>query len=171
MHIVFKLLRFLTLLSNTLFFPLIFYIIVQSVDEFKADVQAAKAQGRRVGLSVGGADAHVEVTAVNNATFASSLLNILNTYDFDGIDIDLEQGAVASTDAEALGWAMRTVRNARLSQGKNCFFSMSPGMCINIISVNVSNCVCVCILITNINIHLFIYRIPILANWHVCQLG
>lgn len=107
------------------FFPL---ILVQTVADFKADIQAAKAQGRRIGISVGGADTPIAVTATNNATFASSLLSIMDAYDFDGIDIDFEQGSVSSTDGVALAWAMRTVRSARLAKGKQCFFSMSPGM-------------------------------------------
>lgn len=47
---------------------------MQTTAAFKADIQAAKAQGRRIGISVGGANSAMTVTSSNNATFASSLL-------------------------------------------------------------------------------------------------
>jgi chitinase len=40
---------------------------------FKSDIQAVKDQGRRVFISIGGADAPIAVTPSNNATFASTL--------------------------------------------------------------------------------------------------
>jgi chitinase len=45
----------------------------QSVVEFKSDIQAAKVQGRRIFISIGGADAPIAVTPTNNATFAGTL--------------------------------------------------------------------------------------------------
>ncbi|CDN42777.1 carbohydrate-binding protein [Paenibacillus sp. P22] len=67
--------------------------------QFKADVAYLQSQGKRVHISIGGANATVDLeTAANKASFVSSLKSIIDTYGFDGIDIDLE-GASLSLNA------------------------------------------------------------------------
>lgn len=65
---------------------------------FIAQVAALQAQGKKVLISIGGANATV---LLNNATeedqFVSSVLAIIGTYGFDGIDIDLEGASVSIT--------------------------------------------------------------------------
>lgn len=64
--------------------------------QFIAQVQALKAQGKRVGISIGGGGTTVKI---NNATeeniFVSSMLTIINTYGFDAVDLDLESGSLS----------------------------------------------------------------------------
>ncbi len=58
---------------------------------FITDIQALQAQGKKVLISIGGANGPIHL---NNATeisnFVSSMLTIIVTYGFDGLDIDLE---------------------------------------------------------------------------------
>jgi len=63
---------------------------------FLADVAALQAQGRKVLISIGGANATVHLDSdAERDQFVSSMLAILDTYGFDGLDIDLEGASVA----------------------------------------------------------------------------
>jgi chitinase len=60
---------------------------------FIAKIQATKAQGRKVLISVGGGETTVDLTTTaNKNAFISSMTTILTTYGFDGMDIDIEGG-------------------------------------------------------------------------------
>jgi chitinase len=67
-----------------------------TVAEFKADVAALKAQGRKVLISLGGANGtiHLDDAAARQA-FVSSMQGLINTYGFDGLDLDLEGASLA----------------------------------------------------------------------------
>lgn len=62
-----------------------------SIAELQADIATLQSQNRKVLISIGGATApiHLDNTSERNA-FISSMMNIINTYGFDGLDIDLE---------------------------------------------------------------------------------
>ncbi|MEZ4755324.1 MAG: chitinase [Flavobacteriales bacterium] len=63
---------------------------------FIADVAALQAQGKKVLISIGGANATVHLDSdADRDQFVNSMLGILDTYGFDGIDIDLEGASVA----------------------------------------------------------------------------
>ncbi|MBL7982709.1 MAG: chitinase [Flavobacteriales bacterium] len=63
---------------------------------FTADVAVLQAQGKKVLISIGGANATVHLDSdVERDQFVNSMLGILATYGFDGIDIDLEGASVA----------------------------------------------------------------------------
>lgn len=63
---------------------------------FIADVAALQAQGKKVLISIGGANATVHLDSdAERDQFVNSMLGILDTYGFDGIDIDLEGASVA----------------------------------------------------------------------------
>jgi chitinase len=63
---------------------------------FIADVAALQAQGKKVLISIGGANATVHLDSdAERDQFVSSMLGILDTYGFDGLDIDLEGASVA----------------------------------------------------------------------------
>lgn len=58
---------------------------------FQSQVQTLQAQGKQVLISIGGATAPVSLdNAMERDTFVSTMLDILNIYGFDGVDIDLE---------------------------------------------------------------------------------
>jgi len=68
---------------------------VQTQAEFISDIQALQAQGRKVQISIGGADAPVQLlTTADRDKFVSSMKTIISTYGFDGFDIDLEGNSV-----------------------------------------------------------------------------
>lgn len=63
---------------------------------FIADVAGLQAQGKKVLISIGGANATVHLDSdAERDQFVISMLGILDTYGFDGIDIDLEGASVA----------------------------------------------------------------------------
>ncbi|MDQ7907163.1 glycosyl hydrolase family 18 protein [Phytohabitans sp. ZYX-F-186] len=87
---------------------------------FKADVQALKARGKKVILSVGGEAGRVSVGDSGAATnFANSVFAIMQEYGFDGVDIDLENGL----NPTYMGQALRSLRSR---VGANLIITMAP---------------------------------------------
>ncbi len=65
---------------------------------FISQIQTLHAQGRKVIISIGGATAPVSLNnAMERDSFVVSMANIINTFDFDGIDIDLEGSSLSVT--------------------------------------------------------------------------
>ncbi|MBK9148886.1 MAG: chitinase [Flavobacteriales bacterium] len=65
---------------------------------FIGQVAALRAQGKKVLISIGGANASVHLDSDQERDeFVISVLEIIGTYGFDGIDIDLEGSSVAIT--------------------------------------------------------------------------
>lgn len=65
---------------------------------FLADVAALQAQGRKVLISIGGATGTIHLDSdAQRDQFVASMLDIIGTYGFDGLDIDLEGASVAIT--------------------------------------------------------------------------
>ncbi|WNO71983.1 glycoside hydrolase family 18 protein [Streptomyces sp. AM8-1-1] len=64
---------------------------VESVAEFKAAIKAKQAAGKKVLISIGGANGQVQLgsTAARD-TFVSSVSKIIDEYGLDGLDIDFE---------------------------------------------------------------------------------
>lgn len=68
-----------------------------------AEICAEKAKGRRVLLSIGGAAASIDLSQRAVAQrFVDTAVPILKTYNFDGIDIDIEAGLVAGPNYNTL---------------------------------------------------------------------
>lgn len=88
--------------------------------DFKADIAAKKAAGKKVILSVGGQNGTISVAnATAAANFASSALSVLREFGFDGIDIDLENGV----NAQYMGQALQSLRS---SFGSGLVIAMAP---------------------------------------------
>ena len=60
---------------------------------FITKIQTLKTRGKKVLLSVGGGGTTVDLTTTANTTaFISSMTSLLQTFGFDGMDIDIEGG-------------------------------------------------------------------------------
>ncbi|MGW4808430.1 chitinase [Kitasatospora sp. NPDC004272] len=71
--------------------------------QFKADIAAKRAAGKKVIISVGGQNGTVSVAnSTAAANFADSAYGLIQQYGFDGIDIDLENGVNSTYMAQAL---------------------------------------------------------------------
>ena len=71
--------------------------------QFKADISTLHSRGQKVIVSVGGQNGAISVgdsTSANN--FANSVYSIMQSYGFDGVDIDLENGVNPTYMAQAL---------------------------------------------------------------------
>lgn len=71
--------------------------------QFKADIATLHSRGQKVIVSVGGQNGAISVsdsTSANN--FANSVYSIMQSYGFDGVDIDLENGVNATYMTQAL---------------------------------------------------------------------
>ncbi|WP_346011819.1 glycosyl hydrolase family 18 protein [Streptomyces sp. SID3343] len=70
---------------------------------FKADIAAKHSAGKKVIISVGGEKGTVSVNSSSSATnFANTLYTLIQTYGFDGVDIDLENGINSTYMSQAL---------------------------------------------------------------------
>ncbi|MCO4819337.1 MAG: T9SS type A sorting domain-containing protein [Bacteroidetes bacterium] len=66
-------------------------VVTQNV--LKSKIQTLQSQGKKVLLSIGGATTSIDLTTtINKNAFTNSITAIINTYGFDGIDIDIEHG-------------------------------------------------------------------------------
>jgi chitinase len=71
--------------------------------QFTSDIQTLHARGQKVIISVGGQNGTISVTDTASANaFASSIDSLMNTYGFDGVDIDLENGVNPQYMSDAL---------------------------------------------------------------------
>lgn len=90
--------------------------------EFIQDIKDLKAKGQHVIISVGGAEGRIEINSADSADrFANGLISIIREYGFEGVDIDLEGGAVAGVDY--IADALRKVHN---EFGDNFIITMAP---------------------------------------------
>ncbi|MCX4764676.1 glycoside hydrolase family 18 protein [Streptomyces sp. NBC_01275] len=91
-----------------------------TVDQFKADVKAKRAAGKKVVVSIGGQNGTVSVSDGTSATnFANSVYALMQTYGFDGVDIDLENGLNATYMSQAL-------RSLSAKAGASLILTMAP---------------------------------------------
>jgi chitinase len=91
-----------------------------TVDQFKADIRAKQAAGKKVIVSVGGERGTVAVNdAASAANFANSVYALMQTYGFDGVDIDLENGLNATYMTQAL-------RSLSAKAGSSLIITMAP---------------------------------------------
>jgi chitinase len=71
--------------------------------QFTSDIAAAHGRGQKVIISVGGQNGTISVSdATSAANFANSVSRLMNTFGFDGVDIDLENGVNPTAMASAL---------------------------------------------------------------------
>ncbi len=106
--------------------------------DFVVQVTALRAQGKKVLASIGGATATVQLnSAQEQATFIYLMNTLLQTWDLDGVDIDLEGASLSMTggtiavpaDSTVIRFisAMRQVMtDYRQATGNKMFLTMAP---------------------------------------------
>lgn len=73
-----------------------------SVAEIQSDVQILHSRGKKVLLSVGGANGHVELrNATERQQFVNSVTSIVRQYGLDGLDVDFEGQSVHVNPGDA----------------------------------------------------------------------
>jgi chitinase len=88
--------------------------------DFRADVQTLHSRGKKVILSVGGEAGRVSVNDAASATrFSDTMFGLIQSYGFDGVDIDLENGLNPTYMAQAL-------RSLRSRVGAGLIITMAP---------------------------------------------
>lgn len=111
-----------------------------AVSDFTADVATLQSQGRKVLVSIGGENGTLILTsAAQKQSFITSLESILDQYNFDGFDLDLEGGTtlqldngdnnfMSPTTAKVVNLisACQQVIAYRQAKGKNCWLTMAP---------------------------------------------
>ncbi|WP_405880012.1 glycoside hydrolase family 18 protein [Streptomyces sp. NBC_01136] len=91
-----------------------------TVDQFKADIKAKQAAGKKVIISIGGQNGTVSISdSTSAANFANSVYSLMQTYGFDGVDIDLENGLNATYMTQAL-------RSLSAKAGSSLIITMAP---------------------------------------------
>lgn len=67
-----------------------------SVSEFQADIRHLQGQGKKVLISVGGANGTVDLSSEQaRQNFVRTMKGIIDTYGFNGLDIDLEGSSLS----------------------------------------------------------------------------
>ncbi|MBX8469350.1 chitinase [Pseudomonas sp. RIT778] len=95
--------------------------------EFRRQVGVLNSQGRAVLISLGGADAHIDLRAGQEQPLANEIIRLVETYGFDGLDIDLEQSAIDfAANKTVLPAALKLVKDHYAGQGKHFIISMAP---------------------------------------------
>lgn len=98
-----------------------------TTQEFRRQIETLHTQGRAVLISLGGADAHIELQNSDKDALRDRIIQLTDTYGFDGLDIDLEQDAISAKDnATVIPQALIDVKQHYRQQGKNFIISMAP---------------------------------------------
>lgn len=88
--------------------------------QFTSDIATLHAAGKKVIISVGGQNGTISVSDAASATnFANSVYSIMQTYGFDGVDIDLENGLNPTYMASAL-------QQLSSKAGSNLIITLAP---------------------------------------------
>ncbi|NSL89317.1 T9SS type A sorting domain-containing protein [Chitinophaga sp. Mgbs1] len=112
----------------------------QTSAQFLADVQYLQGQGKKVLLSIGGQNGSLNLTtAAQKQAFVTSMKAILDQYNFDGFDLDIEGGTSLQLDngdkdftnpttpkVVNLIAACKEILAYRKGQGKNGWLTMAP---------------------------------------------
>ena len=95
--------------------------------EFRRQVGVLNSQGRAVLMSLGGADAHIALNPGHEQPLANEIIRLVETYSFDGLDIDLEQSAIDfASNKIVLPAALKLVKDHYAAEGKHFIISMAP---------------------------------------------
>jgi len=78
-------------------------------------------------ISLGGADAHIQMRAADETAFVNEIVRLVTTYGFTGLDIDLEQAAIQAGDNRTvIPSALKKVKDRYRGEGWNFVIGMAP---------------------------------------------
>ena len=111
-----------------------------TVADFKADIATLQSQGRKVLLSLGGENGILQLnTTANKTSFVTSMKSLMDQYNFDGFDIDLEGGSnlvlntgdnnfMSPTTPKVVNLiaGIKEIISYRKGLGKDCWLTMAP---------------------------------------------
>jgi chitinase len=106
-------------------------------NDFIAHIQSLQSQGKKVLLSIGGAGVSIDLTTLSNKNaFISSITSIVDTYGFDGIDIEsgnsilIAGGTIAAPTSVAqinlIDAIAQIMSNFRASNNYKMLLTMAP---------------------------------------------
>lgn len=98
-----------------------------SPTEFKNQVEQLNQEGRAVLMSLGGANAHISLQKGQEIEYANAIIDIAETYGFNGIDIDLEGSSIsAGSNQTVLPEALKIVKNHFADKDEYFMITMAP---------------------------------------------
>jgi chitinase len=108
--------------------------------QFMADIVAAHAKGQKVIISVGGQNGSITVSDATSATnFANSVHQIMTTFGFDGVDIDLENTVSPTFMGSALRQLVALSPGAIITMAPETLFMQSTGATYFQLALNVKD--------------------------------
>jgi chitinase len=94
---------------------------------FIEQVKGLHDQKRFIILSLGGANAQINLRYNQKQNFYQEIINEVDKYDFDGIDIDLEGDSIGAGDnVKVVGEALKEVKAYYQGQNKDFYITMAP---------------------------------------------
>ncbi|MGF1736465.1 Ig-like domain-containing protein [Photobacterium satsumensis] len=94
---------------------------------FKQDIQALQADGRKVVLSLGGAEGTIILNNdASEQAFVDSLTAIVQEWGFDGLDVDYESGSGLVNGSEIQKRLPRALRSIQDKLGRDLYLTMAP---------------------------------------------
>ena len=108
----------------------------ESEADFIAGIRAQQAKGKKVLISLGGANAHIQLNTVTaRDNFVRTMGDIIARYGLDGLDIDLEGGSMALNSGDtdlnnpttpAVVNMISAVKSLKARFGTNFILTMAP---------------------------------------------
>lgn len=99
----------------------------QTSADFRAQVDLLHSRGQSVLISLGGADAGINLYSKDEAGLVTEIKRLVDTYGFDGLDIDLEQDAIAAAEnSTVIPNALKKVKDHYAALGQHFIISMAP---------------------------------------------
>ncbi|NTS77825.1 chitinase [Catenovulum sp. SM1970] len=95
--------------------------------KFKQDVKDLQAQGKKIVLSLGGAEGTITLnTDSDEVNFVNSLTDIIAEWGFDGLDVDLESGSNLLHGTQIQARLGRALMQIEQNMGGDMYLTMAP---------------------------------------------
>lgn len=95
--------------------------------EFRQQIEVLHNQGRQVIISLGGAESNIELHTGDELALAMRIKELVDKFDFDGLDIALDQKTMTAADNKTvIPTALRMVKDYYRALGQCFMISMTP---------------------------------------------